>query len=242
MSEVKARNRTLSKLAVYHNALKMNKDIVEWLLRDFGSKETSCQVKVNNGVIERLPRSIVNDIETILRFDPRINPRSLNISPRNGGYRIEFEVSEECTEEITHIGISRKFLPEYIRFRQTRIMRLLARLLERISKANSIYPSQIKDVKMPLEYVIRIHSSELAARRRLQNGAIGDCEALVTEIEVCVNTIPIKPSMAEQFIEMTDYEIRLLKGWRKSTNAMAKKIKAADEELRSRIDKEKKKG
>jgi hypothetical protein len=241
MSKVKARNRSVSKLAVYHNALKMNGDMIEWLLRDFGNKETSRQVKVNNGVIERLPRAIVNDIETILRFDPRIDPRSLNVSPTKGGYRIEFEVSEECEEEIAQIGISKKFLPEYIRFRQMNIMRLLARLLTFISRANCIYPSRIGDVKMPLDYVIRTHSNELTARRRLQDKAIGCCEALITELELCVNTIPIKPSLVEQFIEMTDYEIRLLKGWRKSTNAMAKKIKKTDEELAERIDKDKKK-
>ncbi|MDR1352740.1 MAG: hypothetical protein LBK05_05595 [Treponema sp.] len=242
MSEVKARNRSVSKLEVYHNALKMNRDIVEWLLRDFGNRETVYEVKVNNGVIERLPRNIAKDIETILRFDPRIDPRSLNMSPTKSGYRIEFEVSEECGEEVTRIGISRKFLPEYIRFRQTRIMRLLARMLSRISKANSIYPSRIEDANMPLEYVTRTHSDELADRRRLQSMAIGDCEALVTELEVCVNTIPVKPSQTEQFIEMADYEIRLLKGWRKSTNAMAKRIKKADAELKERIDKAKKKG
>ncbi|MDR0640087.1 MAG: hypothetical protein LBG27_14525 [Spirochaetaceae bacterium] len=241
VSKVKARNRSVSKLAVYHNALKMNSDIVEWLSRDFGSKETSFQVKVNNGVIERLPRSIVSGIETVLRFDPRINPQSLNVSPAKRGYRIEFDVSEECGEEITRIGISRKFLPEYIRFRQTVIMRLLARLLTLIARANCIYPSKIEDVKMPLDYVIRIHSLELAERRRLQDKALGCCEALITELEICVNTIPIKPSQVERFIEMTDYEIRLLKGWRKSTNAMAKKIKKADEELAARIDKDKKK-
>jgi hypothetical protein len=242
MSKVKARNRSVSKLAVYHNALKMNSDIVEWLMRDFGSKETNYQVKINNGVTERLPRSIVNDIETILRFDPRINPQSLSVSPEKGGYRIGFEVSGECGEEITQIGISRKFLPEYIRFRQNVIMRLLAKLLALVSKANSIYPTRIEDVKMPLDYVIRIHSLELAERRQLQSKAIGCCEALITELEICVNTIPIKPSLAEQFVEMADYEIRLLKGWRKSTNAMAKKIKKADEELAARIDKDKKKG
>jgi hypothetical protein len=240
VSKVKARNRSVSKLAVYHNALKMNHDIVEWLLRDFGSRETSYRVKADNGVIERLPRSVVNDIETILRFDPRINPQSLNVSPSKGGYRIEFEVSEECGEEIAQIGISKKFLPEYIRFRQNRVMKLLARLLTLISKANCIYPSAIRDAQMPLDYVERTHSRELSARRGLQDKALGCCEALITELEICVNTIPIKPSLAERFIEMTDYEIRLIKGWRKSTNAMAKKIKKADEELAARVDKEKK--
>ena len=120
---------------------------------------------------------------------------------------------------------------------RTHIMDLSRSLMMNITAGNSIYPSPMVDPgapnvqKMPIEYVRRVQSDELADRRRYQTAAITNCYQLIQELQYFKDvftlrennfTIDVKKLMP--YIQKIEYEIKLLKGWRKSTNDLAKKI------------------
>jgi len=117
------------------------------------------------------------------------------------------------------------------------IMQILRNMMMNITAGNSIYPSAMEDPKnpdapkLPEEYTRRVQSDELADRRRYQTAAIANCQQLVQELQyfsdvfsLRYNTFVIDVSKILPFIDKIEFEIRLLKGWRKSTNDMAKKI------------------
>jgi hypothetical protein len=104
------------------------------------------------------------------------------------------------------------------------IMRLLRGLIMNITDGNSIYPSKMDDPRLPIEYVRRIQSDELADRRRYQDAAIGYCQKLIQELQYVAEILPVRMEKILPFIDMVNFEIRLLKGWRKSTNELAKRI------------------
>jgi hypothetical protein len=113
--------------------------------------------------------------------------------------------------------------PEWllINFRES-IMRILRNLIINITAGNTIYPTDMKGV--PAEYSKRVLSDDLADRRRYQTAAIVNCEQLIQELQYCTDVLPIKMEKLLPYIESVEFEIRLLKGWRKSTNEMAKKL------------------
>jgi hypothetical protein len=91
-----------------------------------------------------------------------------------------------------------------------KILLILHNMMMNITAANTIYP---------------ITPDELALRRRYQTGAIINCEQLVQEIEYCEDILPLEMKKFEPYFEMINYEIKLLKGWRKANNKIAEKIK-----------------
>ena len=120
---------------------------------------------------------------------------------------------------------------------RTHIMDLCRNLMMNITAGNSIYPSPMVDPKtpdvqkMPAEYVRRVQSDELADRRRYQTAAIANCYQLIQELKYFKDvfslrfdnfTVDVKKMMP--YVEKIEKEIQLLKGWRKSTNDLAKKI------------------
>jgi hypothetical protein len=78
---------------------------------------------------------------------------------------------------------------------------LLGNLMLNITAANTIYP---------------VNADEIQRRRNYQNGAIVNCEQLLQEILFCEDVLPVKASKFLPYIEKIEYEIKLLKGWRKS--------------------------
>ena len=187
--------RGLSKLEFYHTARNLRKEITAMLLRDFG-------VKVKN--------------------------------PK-GGKPLPLAALEDTAEEDN--GISGEF-PEWAlsEFRRS-IMQILRNLMMNITVGNSIYPSSMEDtkgkdaVKLPDEYVQRVQSDDLADRRRYQTAAIANCQQLIQELQYFTDvfslkydTFSVNITKIMPFIDKIEFEIRLLKGWRKSTNELAKKI------------------
>jgi 23S rRNA G2069 N7-methylase RlmK/C1962 C5-methylase RlmI len=96
-----------------------------------------------------------------------------------------------------------------IQFR-TSIMNILRNLMMNLTAGNTIYP---------------VNMEELADRRHYQNAAIINCEQLLQELMYCEEVLPTKVSSFLPFIESVAFEIKLLKGWRKSSNAFEKKLK-----------------
>lgn len=72
-----------------------------------------------------------------------------------------------------------------------------------VYKANSIYP---------------MYMEELVQRRIYQDKAIGQCYALVQELQYAIETLPVDVNKYTRFGEMIQTEINLIKGWRKSDN------------------------
>ena len=120
---------------------------------------------------------------------------------------------------------------------RTHIMDLTRNLMMNITAGNSIYPSPMIDPrtpdvqKMPMEYVRRVQSDELADRRRYQTAAIANCYQLIQELQyfkdvfsLRYDTFTIDVKKLIPYVQKIEKEIQLLKGWRKSTNELAKRI------------------
>lgn len=160
--------------------------------------------------------------------------RNFGIKPKNN--KIE-QLKETSVENDSDDLILGEF-PEWTlhEFRRN-IMQILRNLMLNITAGNSIYPSPMVDPKtpnvqkMPAGYVMRVQSDELADRRRYQTAAIVNCQQLIQELQYFMDvfslrydtfTIDVKKLLP--FIDKIEFEIRLLKGWRKSTNELAKKV------------------
>ena len=100
--------------------------------------------------------------------------------------------------------------PEWLitHFRQN-IMLILRNLLHHITAANTIYP---------------VNLAEVQARRIYQTKAIVNCEQLLQELQYCADIFPVKLTKFLPFVDSIELEIKLLKGWRKSTNEIEKRI------------------
>ena len=83
-------------------------------------------------------------------------------------------------------------------------VRLLMRnMMWNITAGNTIYP---------------VNDAELQERRIYQDRAIIACEQLHQEILYCEDVIPVKASTFMPYIEQIEFEIKLLKGWRKANS------------------------
>ena len=170
---------------------------------------------------------------------------------RNFGVKLKIsKTGNLATSEIINENDEETILGEFpewalAEFRRT-IMLILRNLMMNITAGNSIFPSAMNDPKdpngspLPAEYIRRVQSDELADRRRYQTAAIANCQQLIQELQYFTDvfslqfdTFKISVEKIIPFIEMIHFEIRLLKGWRKSTNDLAKKIKKGD--LKGRV-------
>jgi len=92
----------------------------------------------------------------------------------------------------------------------SRNVRLLLRnIMWNIRAGNTIYP---------------VNAAELSERRIYQDRAIIACEQLIDEIQYCEDVIPVKVSKFIPYIEQIEFELKLLKGWRKANNKIEKII------------------
>jgi len=91
-----------------------------------------------------------------------------------------------------------------------KIIGILHNMMLNITAANTIFPLTLE---------------ELALRRRYQTGALINCQQLIQEIEYCEDVMEIGMKKFEPYYEMIEYEIKLLKGWRKANSKIAETIK-----------------
>jgi hypothetical protein len=111
----------------------------------------------------------------------------------------------------TEVAVIEEY-PEWLilKFRE-HIMDILRDLMMNITAGNTIYPAT---------------EDEAAERRRYQTAAIISCEQLLQEMQYCADIIPVKLAAFMPFVETIELEIKLLKGWRKSSNALSKRIQS----------------
>ena len=90
------------------------------------------------------------------------------------------------------------------------IMQILRNLMMNITAGNTIYPT---------------NESELQLRRQYQTAAIVNCEQLLQEMHYCEDILPVHVSKFLPYVEAIEFEVKLLKGWRKSNNKLNGKLK-----------------
>jgi hypothetical protein len=93
---------------------------------------------------------------------------------------------------------------------------LLRNLMWNITAGNTIYP---------------VNDAELTERRMYQDRAIICCQQLHQEILFCEDALPVSISKLIPYVEMINFEEKLLKGWRKANNKLAEKINENKEKI-----------
>jgi hypothetical protein len=81
------------------------------------------------------------------------------------------------------------------------IMQILRNLMMNITAGNTVYPT---------------NEAELLSRRQYQTAAIVNCEQLLQEMHYCEDVLPVHVSKLLPYVEAIEFEITLLKGWRKA--------------------------
>ncbi len=138
---------------------------------------------------------------------------------RNTGYfRHVANITEEDRKILEDLSekynIANPIIEEYpawfLDFERKTIMDLMKSLIENITSANSIHPTTL---------------AEYDLRREFEDKAICNCEVLLQEFQYVIRIIPIDIEKFKPYVESIDYEVTLLKGWRKSDNRLLKAIK-----------------
>lgn len=93
------------------------------------------------------------------------------------------------------------------------IIKILRNLMMNITAGNTIYP---------------VNQAELDLRRHYQTQAIINCEQLLQEFHYCEDVLPVAVAKFLPFVEQIEFEVKLLKGWRKANNKINAKLKAND--------------
>jgi hypothetical protein len=129
-------------------------------------------------------------------------------------FGVRDKVRKIKTEENLDVTIIEEY-PEWliVSFRQN-IMAILRNLLMNITAGNTIYPVTL---------------DELQIRRRYQTAASINCEQLLQEMQYCADILPVKLEKFLPHVDKIEFEIKLLKGWRKSDNWLERKIKEGQE-------------
>jgi hypothetical protein len=124
-------------------------------------------------------------------------------------FGVKDKVRKLKTPENTEVTVIEEY-PAWLitEFRQN-IMRILRNLMMNITAGNSIYP---------------VNPEELQVRRQYQTAAIINCQQLIQELQFCADVLPVELGKFLPYADRIDFEIKLLRGWRKANGAIAKTI------------------
>lgn len=173
--------RDLSDMEFYKNAIRMNQELVTWMMRNFGT--------------QRNPRSVNQVIKNISEDDQKTID---NIFSKYG-------------QSPNHEFVS-EFPKWYVDRKRKRLLDLCDELIENITNANSIYPTE--------EFL----HEEFAMRRELQTMAICNCKDIEQVLQGIRVDFRIDINKLDKFLDMSKREVDLLKGWRQSDNKARKDI------------------
>ena len=113
----------------------------------------------------------------------------------------------------------------FVTFEREIIVRILQELIENITRANTIYPSN--------EFL----HQEYGLRRTYQDKAIGNCYTLYQELQYITSCFGTDLNRFIPLLESIEKEIDLLKGWRQSDNSQRKKREKSLEKLENTLGK-----
>jgi hypothetical protein len=157
--------------------------------------------------------SVLKNNRTLSKLEFYHNARTLREEITNFLLR-DFGVRDKVRKIHGEDNIEVTIIEEYpawlITFFRQNVIGILRSLMMHITAANTIYPVTLE---------------ELAERRKYQTAVIINCEQLLGEMTYCSDVLPIELAKFIPYIDKITFEIKLLKGWRKSSNELAKKIK-----------------
>lgn len=173
--------RDLSDMEFYKNAIRMNQELVTWMMRNFGT--------------EMNPRSVNQVIKNISEDDQKAID----------------DIFSKYGQSPNHEFVS-EFPKWYIDRKRKRLLDLCDELIENITNANSIYPTE--------EFL----HEEYAMRREFQTMAICNCKDIEQVLQGIRVDFRIDINKLDKFFDMSKREVDLLKGWRQSDNKARKDI------------------
>jgi hypothetical protein len=97
------------------------------------------------------------------------------------------------------------------------IIQILRNMMANITAGNTICP---------------VSRAEMDLRRHYQTQAIINCEQLLQEMHYCEDVLPVAVSKFIPFVEAIEFEVALLKGWRKANNKIMKNAAEKREEIK----------
>jgi hypothetical protein len=156
--------------------------------------------------------SVLKNNRTLSKLEFYHNARTMREQITNfllRDFGIRDKVRKVRGEDNIEVTIIEEYPAWLITFFRQSIIGILRALMMNIMAANTIYPVTLE---------------ELAERRKYQTAAIINCEQLLGEMTYCSDVLPIELAKFLPYIDKIAFEIKLLKGWRKSGNDLAKKI------------------
>ena len=155
---------------------------------------------------------VVKNKRSVSRLEFYNNARKLRQDLTNfllRDFGVRNKVRKEIDVDNNEVTITEEYPKWLVEYFRRSIIDNLGNLMNNIVAANSIYPITMEEVNY---------------RRILQDKAIANCDQLFQELVYLADMLPISLIKVEPYAEMIDKEILLLKGWRKTTNAIARKI------------------
>ena len=153
-------------------------------------------------------------------FGTRRSPRSVNQVIKNideDDQKIIDDIFAKYGQSPNHEFVS-EFPKWYVDRKRKRLLDLCDELIENITNANSIYPTE--------EFL----HEEYAMRREFQTMAICNCKDIEQILQGIRADFCIDINKIEKFLDMSKREVDLLKGWRQSDN---KSRKNAEQKIES---------
>lgn len=157
--------------------------------------------------------SVIKNKRSLSRLEFYNNARKLRLNLTNWLLRdfgIRDKVYKIHNDDELETMLTAQYPKWFIDHARESVLTILTNLMLNITAANSIYPVNLMEVDL---------------RRGLQDKAIANCEQLLQQLIYCADVMPLQSSKIEPYAEMIDKEIALLKGWRKTTNDIANRIK-----------------
>jgi hypothetical protein len=126
---------------------------------------------------------------------------------------------KELCEKYQITRITDDFPEWLIRRYRDEVLDILAKIKRNIRDANEVYP---------------YFEAEFWDRRKYQDDAIRACGELYDIFTLCKGTLPIDADRYERFVQRIEYEVNLLKGWRKSDNRIIRQIRKRESEAKTK--------
>lgn len=145
-------------------------------------------------------------------FGTRRNPRSVNQVIKNineDDQKTIDDVFAKYSQSPNHEFVS-EFPEWYVDRKRKRLLDLCDDLIENITNANSIYPTE--------EFL----HEEFAIRREFQWMAICNCKDIEQVLQGIRVDFRIDINKINKFLDMSKREVDLIKGWRQSDNKVRK--------------------
>jgi hypothetical protein len=124
-------------------------------------------------------------------------------------FGVKDKIRKIKTEDKTEVTVIEGYPDWLIEEFRKNIMIILRNLMMNITAGNTIYPTTV---------------SEMETRRRYQTAAIINCEQLLQEMHYCEDILPVHVTKFLPYVDAIEFEIKLLKGWRKANNKINKKM------------------